>query len=98
MLHQLEQTSFLESWNWLGSLCTAFMTDHFNTLRRRAAKGQATLLDHYGATDPGEFFAVATECFFEKPRQMGRKYPDLYDLLCDFYRQDPAERVASKEP
>lgn len=74
------------------------MTDHFNTLRRRAAKGQATLLDHYGATDPGEFFAVATECFFEKPRQMGRKHPDLYDLLCDFYRQDPAERVASKEP
>ena len=31
-----------------------------------------TVLDDYGATDPAEFFAVATECFFEKPRSASR--------------------------
>ncbi|MDH3583725.1 MAG: zinc-dependent peptidase, partial [Phycisphaerae bacterium] len=54
-----------------------------------------TLLDKYGATEPAEFFAVATECFFEKPRQMAKRHAELYELLRDYYRQDPAERLAS---
>jgi len=38
-------------------------------------------MDRYEATHPVEFFAVATETFFEKPRQLKLKHPDLYDEL-----------------
>ncbi len=50
-----------------------------------------TLLDKYGATDPAEFFAVATEFFFEKPKELKQLHPDLYSELKRFYHQDPAE-------
>ena len=46
----------------------------------------------YGATNPGEFFAVATEVFFEESRELAAYEPDLYDVLARFYRQDPAAR------
>ena len=49
-----------------------------------------TLIDRYGATNPAEFFAVVTETFFEKPRELRAKYPELYDQFRQFYRQDPA--------
>jgi Mlc titration factor MtfA (ptsG expression regulator)/Flp pilus assembly protein TadD len=55
-----------------------------------ARRGEATLLDHYGATNRAEFFAVATECFFERPRAMRDRHGELYHVLSDFYRQDPA--------
>ncbi|MDP9182382.1 MAG: zinc-dependent peptidase [Actinomycetota bacterium] len=48
----------------------------------------------YGATNPGEFFAVATEVFFEQPRELAAFEPELYDVLARFYRQDPAVREA----
>jgi Mlc titration factor MtfA (ptsG expression regulator) len=48
------------------------------------------LIDQYGATNPAEFFAVVTETFFEKPRQLRAKHPELYSQLQQFYRQDPA--------
>lgn len=51
--------------------------------------GKKTLLDPYGATHPAEFFAVATEVFFEKPRQLARRRNDLYLVLADFYGVDP---------
>jgi Mlc titration factor MtfA (ptsG expression regulator) len=63
----------------------------FLRLSQSAEKGEVTLLDQYGAGDPAEFFAVSTECFFERPHEMRRRLRDLYDLLCDFYRQDPSE-------
>ena len=50
-----------------------------------------SVLDAYGATSPAEFFAVATETFFERPRHLKREEPDLYEVLKDFYRVDPAE-------
>lgn len=49
-----------------------------------------SVLDGYGATNSAEFFAVATECFFEKPGALERWYPALYDELHQFYRRDPA--------
>jgi MtfA peptidase len=55
-----------------------------------AERGEPTLLDPYGATSPAEFFAVATECFFEKPVEMLAIHPELYEQLKQFYRQDPA--------
>lgn len=54
-------------------------------------RGLPGLLDAYGATDPAEFFAVATECFFEKPRTLRMKLPDLFGILRDFYNLDPGE-------
>jgi MtfA peptidase len=55
--------------------------------------GEGWPLRDYGATDPGEFFAVATEAFFNLPLQLQEAKPDLYAVLRDFYRQDPAERI-----
>jgi Mlc titration factor MtfA (ptsG expression regulator) len=46
----------------------------------------------YGATNPGEFFAVATEVFFEQSHELASLEPQLYDVLNRFYRQDPASR------
>ncbi len=48
------------------------------------------MLDGYGAEDPAEFFAVATETFFEEPVLLKQRHPRLYEELADFYRQDPA--------
>lgn len=64
----------------------------FSKLRERVAAGRPTFLDAYGATNEAEFFAVATEHFFDEPAAMQRKEPELYALLRDFYRQDPALR------
>jgi Mlc titration factor MtfA (ptsG expression regulator) len=49
-----------------------------------------TLIDQYGVTNPAEFLAVATETFFEKPRQLRAKHPGLHSQLQQFYCQDPA--------
>ena len=55
--------------------------------------GRATAIRAYGAVSPAEFFAVATEEFFERPTQLKRIHPQLYEQLMTFYRQDPAERL-----
>jgi len=54
-----------------------------------------TWLDAYAAESPAEFFAVISEAFFEKPNETRRRYPDVYDQLKLFYRQDPASRLAA---
>jgi len=69
------------------------MTTEYRALTEAARKGRKTVLDRYGATNEAEFFAVATEAFFEKPVQMDRRHADLYDLLRTYYRQDPLERL-----
>jgi Mlc titration factor MtfA (ptsG expression regulator) len=71
------------------SAWTAALTSGFVQLCRDARKDRRTVLDHYGATNHAEFFAVATEAFFEKPRQLRAKMPALYDVLAEYYRQDP---------
>ena len=70
------------------------MTAEFEQLRHESKEGRPTLLDPYGATNEGEFFAVATECFFEQPVEMAQRHPRLYDLLRDYYHQDTAARCA----
>jgi len=64
----------------------------FGTLRERAQRGLPTYLDKYGATNEAEFFAVATEYFFDKPLDMQKHEETLYGVLRDFYHQDPAAR------
>jgi Mlc titration factor MtfA (ptsG expression regulator) len=56
----------------------------------RGRRPSRPLLDDYGASAPEEFFAVATEAFFERAARMDREMPDLYDELADFYGLDPA--------
>lgn len=51
------------------------------------------LLWSYAGVNPGEFFAVATEVFFGRPVEMQAEKPELYEVLRDFYRQDPAARA-----
>ena len=65
----------------------------FIRLRALAAKGQKTFLDAYGTTNEAEFFAVATEEFFDRPLRLQQHAPDLYRVLGSYYGQDPAARV-----
>jgi len=62
----------------------------YRRLQRDVDDNRPTLLSTYGATNPAEFFAVATEYFFEKSRELQRVHPDLYNELKNFYHQDPA--------
>lgn len=64
----------------------------FSELERDLAEDRFNVLDNYGATSPAEFFAVATEHFFEQPRRLRRQEPDLYAILSRYYGQDPAAR------
>ncbi len=61
----------------------------YTRLQDRINKGRKTIMDAYGATHPAEFFAVASECFFEKPVQLKKHRPELYQQLEIFYGQDP---------
>jgi hypothetical protein len=69
---------------------TGVMTGEFEKLNRAVEAGRRTFLDDYGASDPAEFFAVATESFFARGRLFARRHPDLYDLFRRYYLQDPA--------
>lgn len=60
---------------------------------RTIRRDQQTLIDAYGATNLAEFFAVITECFFEKPRELKDQHPRLYEQLQGFYQQDPASYI-----
>jgi len=51
------------------------------------------VLRPYAATNPSEFFAVATEVFIQRPLDLEALHPDLHRVLAGFYRQDPAERA-----
>lgn len=55
----------------------------------RLAQNNPIPIDHYAATSPAEFFAVFSELFFEKPALIWQYYPEVYELLARFYRQDP---------
>jgi Mlc titration factor MtfA (ptsG expression regulator) len=64
----------------------------------QARRDEVALLDHYGATNRAEFFAVATECFLEQPQAMQREHEELYAALRDFFRQDPARWLPDAKP
>lgn len=60
------------------------MSDHYARLKQNA-RPENQVLDGYAATNEAEFFAVATETFFERPEAMQRLLPDLYHELSRFY-------------
>jgi MtfA peptidase len=64
-------------------------TDAWHALQGRLAAGEPTLFGEYGATEPAEFFAVASEVFFERPEEMAQLHAPLYAELATYYRVDP---------
>lgn len=68
----------------------------FADFQRRVDAGEETAIDPYAAENPGEFFAVISEAFFETPLALLQQYPEAYAQLRLFYRQDPAQRLARK--
>lgn len=60
------------------------MSKHFLRLRKGVAL-ESQMLDEYGATNEAEFFAVATELYFERPDELKRRLPELYRELKKFY-------------
>ena len=67
------------------------LSEGYEKLLDKVERGKRSVLDEYGATNHAEFFAVATECFIEKPRQMNKKHPELYQTLKEYYRFDPLQ-------
>ncbi|MCW8195875.1 zinc-dependent peptidase [Proteobacteria bacterium 005FR1] len=53
--------------------------------------GGDNIIDQYGAINPAEFFAVATETFFEEPHKMHEHHQELFEQLREYYRLDPRE-------
>jgi len=54
-------------------------------------------LRSYAGVNPGEFFAVATEAFFDDARELRREHRELYEVLSEYYRQDPASRTVRQQ-
>ena len=77
--------------DWETTLLAAF-DDFCARVDEAEALGQETLLDPYAAENPGEFFAVMSEAFFETPQILREEYPALYLQLVAFYQQDPEKR------
>lgn len=64
-------------------------TTAYDSLRAQGSP----VLRPYAGTNPAEFFAVATEVFFNRPQDVREHEPALYAELRGFYRQDPAQRA-----
>jgi hypothetical protein len=71
---------------------TAVWTRAYEALCAQVDAGEEPRIDPYGAENPGEFFAVASEAFFVHPYDLEAMDAELYDLLAQFYRQDPRQR------
>ncbi len=69
--------------------------DEYQKFLQSIQQHQQTLIDEYGATNLAEFFAVITECFFERPQELKTQHPKLYQQLQEFYKQDPADYIKS---
>ncbi len=79
----LENATQIETWSRV-------MSAEYQRLVAETQAGERGVLNPYGATNAAEFFAVATESFFENAPALWEMHPELYALLRDFYHQDPA--------
>jgi hypothetical protein len=71
------------------------LAGEFAQLQQQVETGQPSLIDPYGALNPGEFFAVATEVFFERPEDLQHLHPELFDQLKTYYCVDPRQWQAA---
>lgn len=62
----------------------------FQECREAVERGEEISIDDYGLTHPSEFFAVASECYFQDPQELREYHASLYNLLRDFYVTDVA--------
>jgi MtfA peptidase len=72
---------------WIAAFAPAYLAH-----KQCAEEGKDSFLDDYAITNEAEYFAVATEAFFEKPRALARELPDVYAALRQFYSLDLAAR------
>lgn len=102
--HQLDaEVTGMDGWP---DLDTAAMVDrwsdvmqrNYTRIQRDYRRGRRTTLDPYALENPAEFFAVATETFFEAPVMLQTRAPDLYALLRDFYQFDPVALLGGCDP
>jgi Mlc titration factor MtfA (ptsG expression regulator) len=63
------------------------VTDRLRKVRQNRYPG---VLRDYAGTNEAELFAVAVESFFERPHTLQEKDPALYEMLRDYFGQDPA--------
>jgi Mlc titration factor MtfA (ptsG expression regulator) len=73
------------------------LTKEYNNLIGEIIQHKQPLLDSYGATNPAEFFAVATEYFFEKPIELKNLHPELYEQFKNFYKLDTAYMIQRRK-
>ena len=66
----------------------------YEQLRVAADFDYPSILDYYGATNRAEFFAVASETFFEEPELLRQVKPELFELFREYYRVDPSDWTA----
>ena len=64
-------------------------SSQFDQLKMQVKTSTPSLFDYYGATNPAEFFAVASEVFFEQAQQFNAQHPKLYRQLKQYYQVDP---------
>lgn len=94
--HQLDQwKGHANGAPWLGRRdryprWSRLMGEEYARLHRQAATGEPSLFSRYGTTSPAEFFAVVSEIFFERPREMAFLHPALYGEFRALYRVDPS--------
>jgi len=79
---------------WMsGELWSRVFMSAYEDLRLRDKGGEETAIDPYACESPAEFFAVVSEAFFEIPDLLIGEYPEVYQQLKAFYRQDPLVRL-----
>jgi len=78
----LRQPSQYASW-------ARVMRREYERLRKHAAGNARSVIDHYGASAPEEFFAVLVEAFYERPHELKRHHPELYAEMQQCFRVDP---------
>lgn len=71
---------------------TSALSDAFDSLSHDLAHHHKTHINAYASTSPAEFFAVVSEYFFVAPAVLQTYYPEVYEQMSLFYRQDPAQR------
>ena len=72
------------------SVWAKVLAGEYDQLQQDVLSNHRTVMNYYGATNPAEFFAVATETFFEKPREMAQRHPELFEQLKLYYCVDPS--------
>jgi len=78
----LSQGQSYEQWS-------AIFSKEYEQLKSDIARNRRSVFDSYGATNPAEFFAVASEVFFEKSAELKEAHPELYQQMSTYYRIDP---------